>query len=85
MAVSSDLQRDTLMVLRLKLSRNKFVSGYPVTERQIAICSAFAQPTSATKASVYGDKPPTTEERGLFSGWVSTNKRIDPARHQGIK
>jgi hypothetical protein len=40
MAVSSDLQRDTLMVLRLKLSRNKFVSGYPVTERQIAICSA---------------------------------------------
>ena len=40
MAVSSDLQRDTLVVLRLKLSRNKFVSGYPVTERQIAICSA---------------------------------------------
>jgi hypothetical protein len=40
MAVSSDLQRDTLVVLRLKLSRNKFISGYPVTERQIAICSA---------------------------------------------
>jgi hypothetical protein len=41
MAVSSNLQRDTLVVLRLKLSRNKFVSGYPVTERQIAICSAI--------------------------------------------
>jgi hypothetical protein len=41
MAVSSDLQRDTLVVLRLKLSRNKVVSGYPVTERQIAICSAI--------------------------------------------
>ncbi len=40
MAVSSDLQRDTLVVLRLKLSRNKFINGYPVTERQIAICSA---------------------------------------------
>jgi len=40
MAVFSDLKRDTLVVLRLKLSRNKFVSGYPVTERQIAICSA---------------------------------------------
>lgn len=40
MAVSSNLQRDTLVVLRLKLSRNKFVSGYPVTEQQIASCSA---------------------------------------------
>lgn len=40
MAVFSDLQRDTLAVLRLKLSRNKFASGYPVTEGQIAICSA---------------------------------------------
>lgn len=46
MAVSSDLQRDTLMVLRLKLSRNKFVSGYPVTERQIAICSAIGRDKS---------------------------------------
>jgi hypothetical protein len=36
----SDLKRDTLVVLRLKLSRNKFISGYPVTERQIAVCSA---------------------------------------------
>lgn len=41
MAVSSDLLRDTLVVLRLKLSRNKFVSGYPVTGRQLAVCSAF--------------------------------------------
>lgn len=39
MAVISDLQRDTLAVLRLKLSRIKFLSGYPVTEGQIAICS----------------------------------------------
>lgn len=46
MAVSSDLQRDTLVVLRLKLSRNKFVNGYPVTERQLADCSAASRDKS---------------------------------------
>ena len=46
MAVSSDLQRDTLVVLRLKLSRNKFVNGYPVTERQLADCSAASRDES---------------------------------------
>jgi hypothetical protein len=40
MAVFTDLKRDTLVVLGSRLSRNKFISGYPVTGRQIAICSA---------------------------------------------